>query len=111
MAAGDVTIIRDVTFHDGMAGRVRLLWGTVQLDGSNPTPVTLTNYVQAIDQAVVSIDGSSAPGLDPQAITSSVSGTTINVYAWQAVSAANCTLTASTNNARLVNWMAIGPKV
>ena len=96
----------------GMPGSVRMLWGTVTLDGGNPTPVTLTNYLTAVDAATVSLEGSVAPGDDPTSVTSAVSGTTLNVYAWKHTTggaAGNPTLIASTENTRLVNWFAVGP--
>ena len=110
MAAGDVVIVRDVTFGKGMSGDIRLIFGTVTLDGSNPTPISLANYLSAIDAAVVSVDGSVAPGVDPTTATSVISGTTVDVYAWKITGVGDATLVASTNNARLVNWFAIGPK-
>ena len=109
MAAGDVTIVRDCVFpRDG----ARLIVGTVTLDGSNPTPIELSGYLAAVDMAVVSMDGSVAPGADPSAVTSAVSGTVVNVYAWKATTAGaggNADLVASTNNARLVSFFAVGP--
>lgn len=108
MAAGDVTIVRDVAFD---RHNLRLIVGTVVLDGSNPTPIELSGYLASVDMAVVSMDGSAAPGADPTFITSSVSGTVVNVYAWKvttAGAAGNPDLIASTNNARLVSFFALG---
>lgn len=108
MAAGDVTIVRDVMFD---RHNVRLIVGTVVLDGGNPTPIELSGYLASVDMAVVSMDGSVAPGADPVVITSSVTGTLVNVYAWKATTAGaggNADLIASTNNARLVSFFAIG---
>lgn len=110
MAAGDVVIVRDITFGRGGRGDFRMLCGTVTLDGGNPTPIALANYLSAIDAAVVSMEGSVAPGVDPSLVTSAISGTTINVYAWKITGVADATLVASADNARLVNWFAIGPK-
>ena len=106
MAAGDVVIVRDVVFpRDGS----RLIVGTVTLDGANPTPIELSGYLASVDMAMVSMDGSVAPGLDPSAVTSSVSGTVVNVYAWKVTGAGDTTLIASANNARLVSFFALGP--
>ena len=113
MAAGDVVIVRDVSFRGGAKGDVRMVWGTVTLDGSNPTPVLLSGYLSAVDAAVVSMEGSVAPGDDPTSVTSAISGATVNVYAWKHTTggaAGNPTVIASTENTRLVNWFAIGPK-
>ena len=105
MAAGDVTI----TFDSGRSIRgKRLLGGTVTLDGSNPTPVALARYLRQVTGAVVSMEGSTTPGDDPSAVTSAVSGTTLNVYAWKNTGGTDPTLVASTDNARLVNWTAWG---
>ena len=113
MAAGDVVITRDVTFGKGFQGDERLLAGTVTLDGGNPTSIALANYISAIDAAVVSLEGSAATGADPNQVTSAISTTTINVYAWKVTTggaAGNPTEVASADNARLVNWFALGPK-
>ena len=109
MAAGDVVVVRDVMFD---RHGLRLLVGTLTLDGANPTPIALSGYLDAVDAAVVSMEGSVAPADDPVVISSAVSGTTVNVYAWKHTTggaAGNPTLIASTDNARLVNWFAIGP--
>lgn len=109
MAAGDVTI--GDTYIDWHAFMDKVfVSGKVQLDGGNPTPIDLSAYVTALDGAVVSLEGSAAPGVDPTQISSAISGTTVNVYAWKITAAGDGTLIASTNNARLVNFMAIGTK-
>ncbi len=78
MAAGDVT----VTFDSGRFIRgKRIIGGTVTLDGDNPTPVALASYVRGLTGAVVSMEGSGAPGDDPSFITSAVSGTTLSASA------------------------------
>lgn len=111
MAAGDVVIVRDVMIGEKVGrGRERLIIGTVTLDGGNPTPVVLANYVTAIDAAVVSIEGAGAPGDDPVQVTSAISTTTLNVYAWLH-DGTDPTLTASSDNSRLVNFIAFGPSV
>ena len=109
MAAGDVVIARDVRFD---RHGLRLICGTLTLDGVNPSPIELSGYLSAVDMAVVSMDGSVAPGDDPTSVTSSVSGTAVNVYAWKHTTggaAGNPTVVASTNNTRLVSWFALGP--
>ena len=106
MAAGDVTIVRDVAFD---RHGLRLIVGTVVLDGGNPTPIELSGYLASVDMAVVSIEGSAAPAADPSAVTSSVTGTLVNVYAWKITGVGDATLIASTNNARLVSFFALGP--
>ena len=107
MAAGDVTITGDALLPNGL----RMMTGTVVLDGGNPTPITLTNYLSSVLFGMVTMDGSAATGADPNYVTSNVSGTTLNVYAWKVTTggaAGNPTMIASTDNARLVDWFAIG---
>ena len=111
MAAGDVVIVRDVLI-DRNAGGERLIMGTVTLDGGNPTPINLSVYLREIDAAVVSMEGSVAPGADPNSVTSVINGATLDVYAWKVTTggaAGNPTEIASTNNARLVNFIVFGP--
>lgn len=109
MAAGDVTIGKAAIDWHGFQGS-GLVAGTVVLDGANPTPIDLSAYFSAVLSAVVSMEGSAAPGDDPSFITSAISGTTVNVYAWKNTGGTDPTLVASTDNARLVNFMAIGTK-
>ncbi len=114
MAAGDVVIVRDTMLGDRRPGASRLIVGTVTLDGGNPTPIALAGFVTAIDGAVVGIEGSAATGADPNQVTSAISGTTVNVYAWKVTTggaAGNPTEVASSNNSRLINFIAIGPSV
>lgn len=103
-----VDIVRDVKIGQG-AGVPRLVFGTVTLDGSNPTPVALSDLLSAIDAAVVNLGGTAAPGVDPTQLSSDISGATLNVYAWKVTSAMDPTLIASTDNSRAVHFMAIGP--
>ena len=114
MAAGDVVITSDIILGDGLPGAPRLIAGTVTLDGGNPTPIALANFVTAISAAVVGYEGSGAPGADPITVTSAISATTVNVYAWKATTGGaggNADLVASSDNSRLVNFIAIGPSV
>lgn len=108
MAAGDVAITGDAVLRDS---GLRILTGTVVLDGGNPTPVTLTSYVGSLLFGMVSMDGSVAPGADPNYVTSNVAAAVLNVYAWKVTTggaAGNPTLIASTDNTRIVDWFAIG---
>lgn len=110
MAAGDVVITRTTCFGNGNHGDEMMVCGTVTLDGGNATPIDLSGILSAIDGAVVSMEGSGAPGSDPSQITSAISSTTLNVYAWKVTGQADTALIASADNARLVNFMAFGPK-
>jgi hypothetical protein len=106
MAAGDVTI--HGTSRRTVRG-LREVWGTVQLDGANPTPVALGAYIRSVLGGVVSLEGATAPGLDPTTVTAAVSGgSTLNVYAWKPTASDNATLIASTDNSRLVHFRAWG---
>lgn len=107
MAAGDVTL----TFDSGRGGaknQQRMIAGKVTLDGGNPSPVLLASYFRELLGAVVSLEGSTAPGVDPTQLSSAVSGTTLNVYAWKITATGDGTLIASADNARIVNFMAWG---
>ena len=110
MAAGDVTIGGTYDDWHGMLGKHAVV-GTVQLDGSNPTPVDLSSYLTGIDGAMVSLVTATAPALDPSWITHAVSGTTLNVYAWKVTASGDATLVASTNNTLSVSFIAFGDRV
>ena len=101
------TIAGDVMLESGY----RMLFGTVTLDGSNPTDIALSGYLVAPIFAIVQMDGSVAPAVDPSLITSNVSGTTLNIYAWKVTTTTDTTLIASTDSARVVDWLAIGASV
>lgn len=105
MAAGDVTI----KGHSGRAMRgKKIVWGTVQLDGSNPTPIALAAYLTSIDSFAWSHVTSSAPGDDPTYFTHAISTTTVNLYAWKNTGGTDPTLVASTDNAAVISFIAIG---
>ncbi len=99
----------DITADTLLGSGLRLVVGTVTLDGSNPTPVALAGYLEAVSVGVATLEGASALGDDPNQVTTAVSGQTLNVYAWKNVSGTDPTYVASTDNSRLVNFMAIGP--
>jgi hypothetical protein len=113
--AGEIVIQGDYTMPPGTQGALRLMWGTVVLDGSNQTPVALTNYMANVTEspmfAIVTMAGTAAPADDPNYVTQDVSGVTINVYAWKNTSGTDPTYTASTDNARVINWFAVGPHI
>ena len=113
MAAGDVIITRDFVLGRGEQGCPRFVFGTVVLDGGNPTPIALANLLSAIDGCGATIEGSVATGADPNQISVVINGTTLDIYAWKVTTggaAGNPTEIASTDNARLVQWWAQGPK-
>lgn len=104
MAAGDVVIKSD----SGRALRgTRIVTGNVTLDGANPTPVALAAYGKVVLSAVVGLQQSSAPGDDPSWLSHDYSGSTLNVYAWKNTGGTDPTLVASTNNAAIVDFVAV----
>ncbi len=91
-----------------VSGKLKVVAGTVTLDGGNPTPVDLSKFFKtAIVAAVASYSDSAAPADDHSIVTCSISGTTINLYAW-VHAAADPTLQASTSNSAVVNYIAVG---
>ena len=110
MAAGDVTVLGDfIPDVGGSTGDYRVLWGTVQLDGSNPTPIDLANYVQSIDFSVCTLVSVAPPADDPTVIGISTSAAVINIEAYKHTNTDCPTLTDSGDNADSVAWFAIGP--
>lgn len=108
MAAGDVVI--DFDSGRSIRGR-RLIAGQVTLDGANPTPIALASYLRQVTGGVVSIQGSATPGDDPVAVTCLPNVTTIStldVYAWKNTTGTDPTLVASTDNARIIDFIAWG---
>ena len=104
MAAGDVVLTCDCR----VAG-LRFLGGTVTLDGTNPTPIQLSAYVSSVLMAQATMQGSTTPGDDPDGQpTLVITGTLLDLYAWKNTSGTDPTLVASTDNARLFYWFAIG---
>ena len=106
MAAGDVVVLADLR----VSGQ-RFMGGTVTLDGGNPTPIALATYMSSVLTGVVSLQGTGAPGADPNSVSCVVNGSTLDVYAWKVTTggaAGNPTEIASTDNARLIHWFAIG---
>ena len=106
MAAGDVVVLADLR----VSGQ-RFMGGTVTLDGSNATPIELSTYMTSVLTGVVALQGSGAPGADPNSVSCVVNGTALDVYAWKVTTggaAGNPTEIASTDNARLIHWFAIG---
>ena len=107
MAAGDVVITMNVRTEG-----YRLMAGTVVLDGSNPTPVDLSLYMASVAFGIANMDGSVAPGDDPDYVTSNAAAAAIlNVYAWKNTGGTDPSLVASTDNARLIDWFAAGPEL
>ena len=90
---------------------IRMLAGTVTLDGSNPTSVDVSAFVSSILMAQATMSGSGATGADPNQITALINGTSLDIYAWKVTTggaAGNPTEVASTDNARVINYFIIG---
>jgi hypothetical protein len=80
--------------------------GEVTLDGSNPTPVTVTGMT-SISSVSLTMKNASAPADDPVQVTYNTSGTTLNIYAWK-TDGSDPTFVASTNSAIVIGWVAYG---
>lgn len=76
--------------------REHFVSGEIDLDGSNPTQVTLSNFGVEITSAVGWLKGSSAPGLGTSVLTYEISGNTLSIYAWKVTGSGDATLIAST---------------
>jgi len=104
MAAGDVVI----KAHTRRSVRgFRFVAGEVTLDGGNPTPVDLGDYMRECLGGVVTLKATATPGDDPVSFSVGVSGDTLNVYAYKH-DGTDPTLVASTNNAAVVSFIAWG---
>lgn len=79
--------------------------GAVDLDGSNPTPVS-TNFA-TIDAVVLTLNTSSAPGTSTSLLTYEVSGSTVNIYAWKITATGDATLVAS-DGTETVSYLIVG---
>jgi hypothetical protein len=92
----------------GVGSGYKIARGEATLDGSNPTPVA-TGLATIVAAAVVQ-KSSTTPGDDPSAFTVDYTGSdgTLNIYAWKNTGGTDPTLVASTNNAAVVSWLAIG---
>lgn len=87
---------------------VKMVGGTIALDGTNPTPVT--TGLTTVLAAVVALEGAVTPGVGTSVLTVDPSGYAtgvLNIYAWKVTSNANPTLIASTGT-ETVDWLAWG---
>ena len=82
------------------------VFGTVTLDGSNPTGVDLSGYGRTVLMGIVSLEATSAPGDATHVVTCNPSASTLNIYAWMPTSGSDPTLVASTNT-EVVSYMAL----
>lgn len=105
MAAGDVTI-HFVSKRAALGKRV--IYGEVQLDGSNPTPVNLAAYLTTVKGAVASLRTGAIPTDALMGVTVGISAATLNIYAWQNTTGTDPTPAASTDNSAVVSFIAWG---
>lgn len=94
----------------GVAAGYKIARGEVTLDGTNPTPIT--TGLATVVAAVVCHKKATTPGLDPTHFTVDYGGAVtageLDVYAWKPTASGNVTLIASTDNASVISWIAIG---
>jgi len=83
----------------------RVAFGTVALDGSNPTSVA--HGLGTATAAMAQVVGSTAPGDGTSMCTCVVNGANIDIYEWRNTSGSDPTLVASTGT-ETVMWIAIG---
>jgi hypothetical protein len=89
------------------SGKLRIVTGTVALDGSNPTSVDLSGKLHTIVAASLSLAGSSAPGVGTSVLTYAASDAVLSIYAWKVTGAGDTTLVASTGT-ETVSYAVIG---
>jgi hypothetical protein len=104
-ANGTVTPLASSSAVAGVAAGYAVARGETALDGSNPTPVA--TGLATVIAAVATLKGTAAPGVGTSVLTTSISGATVNVYAWKVTSNADPTLIASTGTESFY-WTAIG---
>lgn len=86
---------------------LRITFGEVTLDGSNPTSVM--TGLSTIASATASLKSSTAPGDDPSWVSVNYStGGQLDIYAWKNTGGTDPTLVASTNNSAVICWQAFG---
>jgi len=103
MTAGQVTIHG----HSGRSLRgIKIITGTVVLDGDNPTPIDLSAYGAQCLGGIVSIRSVDALGDGTTAVTCSASGATLNVYGWTTADGADPTMVASAIDTTVVDFVA-----
>ena len=81
--------------------------GEIALDASNPTEVA--TGLTTITSVSLTLEGSSAPGLNTSILTYTVSEGTLSIFAWKPTSNSNPTLVASTGT-ETVAWIVIGKR-
>jgi hypothetical protein len=98
----------------GLGPAQKIARGIVTLGGSNPTAIA--TGLATVVSAQVMLVSTATPGLDPADFTidfanvlgNALTAGLVNLYAWKYTSNANPTLIASTNNAAIIAWIAVG---
>lgn len=93
-----------------VAAGYKIARGEATLDGANPTSVT--TGLATVVSATVSLKSATTPGDDPSWLSvdygGGVTAGQLDIYAWKNTGGTDPTLVASTNNAAVVSWIAIG---
>lgn len=97
----------------GSSGPMRIAFGEVTLDGSNPTSVAAAaTGLATIVAATASLKTAVAPGDDPSWLTVDYGGAVpagrLDIHAWKNTGGTDPTLVASTNNTAVISWVAVG---
>ena len=85
-----------------------MVWGTITLDGTNPTPVELGNYMSAVHVGVASIVATGPTGDDLNQVCVNTSGTSLNIEVYKNSSGSDPTMVDSTDNSATIAWFAVG---
>ena len=88
----------------GVAAGYKVARGQATLDGSNPT--TAATGLTTVEQCVASLEATSAPAVT--FVTTTISTTNLDIYAWAPTSSTNTALTASGDNSLVVSWVCVG---
>lgn len=88
----------------------RIVYGTVALDGGNPTDVVFPVQTpgERIKHAQVTQNVSAAPGDSTEEVTCTWSGMTLSIYGWMNTGGTDPTLVASTGTQSIAYLAIIG---
>ncbi len=93
----------------GVAAGYKIARGEVTLDGGNPTAIT--TGLATVVACTVALKAAATPGDDPTSFSVDYAGAvtagTVNLYAYK-TNGTDPTLVASTDNAAVVSWIAVG---
>ncbi len=89
----------------GVAAGYKIARGTAALGGSNPT--TVASGLTTIVAGIACLNATAAPGVSTCVLTTDISTTNLNVYAWKPTATGDCTLIASTGTENFY-WIAVG---